>query len=106
MISIALEAVQKQINETAVNNQEVNSSIADFYIFLRRRKGYALCTDGLEKAFLSDEKLASYYGTIMNVLRLGGKDVLLNKLAEVLPKISALTSGDDISLAGIYSTKI
>lgn len=63
-----------------------------------------LCTDGLEKAFVSDEKLASYLDTIRNVLKLGGRDILLNKLTEVLPKISAISSGDDISLAGVYSS--
>lgn len=61
-----------------------------------------LCTDGLEKAFLSDEKLASYCNTVLNVLKLGSKEILVNKLSEVLPNISAITSGDDISLAGVY----
>lgn len=62
-----------------------------------------LCTDGLENAFLSDEKLATYYGTILNVLRIGGKEVLMKHLADTFPKISAITLGDDISLAGAFS---
>lgn len=116
VISVTKDAVELPIREDYACHDNITTSLCDNDALDDVRVSFEgdgqfpdaifLCTDGLEKAFLSDKKLASYYGTILNVLRLGGKNVLLKKLAEVLPKISAMTSGDDISLAGIYSTKI
>lgn len=36
------ESVQRQISDAAVNGAEVDEALANFYNFLRRRKGYAL----------------------------------------------------------------
>jgi len=62
-----------------------------------------LFTDGMEKAFLSTEKLADYNKRMLNVLRYGGKKDLVKTLADMLPKFSRLTSGDDISVACVYN---
>lgn len=65
-----------------------------------------LCTDGLEKVFVSEEKLAEHCSAVQNVLKLGSKKILVDNLSKVYPKLSTVTSGDDISLAGIYHKDI
>ena len=64
-----------------------------------------LCTDGLEKAFESDDELASYYWKMLGIIKNGGKDVLVNKLEQVLPDISEKITGDDISIACVFNAK-
>lgn len=40
-IDRVLESVQRQISDAAVNGEEADEALANFYNFLRRRKGYA-----------------------------------------------------------------
>lgn len=114
IISFNNEYVELPVREDKACHDNITTSLCNNDALDDVRVSYAgdgqfpdavfLCTDGLEKAFSSDEKLASYLDTILNVLRLGGKDILLSKLTEVFPNISAITSGDDISLACVYTT--
>jgi len=60
-----------------------------------------VCTDGMEKCFRTEEALGGYLYNVSQVLRLGGSEVLQEKMENLLPKFSHLTSGDDISIACI-----
>lgn len=112
MVCLTKENAELPIRDDKHCHDNITTSLCDNDALDEMRVSYGgdglfpealfLCTDGLEKVFTSDEKLASYLDTIHTVLNLGGKDILLNKLSEVLPNISAITSGDDISLAGVY----
>lgn len=115
MVCLTKENAELPIREDECCHDNITTSLCDTDALDEVRVSYEgdglfpealfLCTDGLEKAFTSDEKLASYLDTILTVLNLGGKDILMNKLSEVLPKISAITSGDDMSLAGVYTKR-
>ena len=62
-----------------------------------------VCTDGMEKCFLSEESLGEYLYKMSRVLELGSKDVLIGQMEDLLPKFSKITSGDDISIACVYN---
>lgn len=62
-----------------------------------------LFSDGMEKAFLSTNKLADYNQRMLEVLRNCGKRELVKTMNEMLPIFSKLTSGDDISIACVYN---
>jgi len=64
------------------------------------------CTDGLQKCFRGDQALADYLYKVSQILNVGGKSALGDRLASLLPTFSKITSGDDISLACIYNKEV
>jgi cob(I)alamin adenosyltransferase len=66
-----------------------------------------LGSDGLDDSYGDDDKLNSFYGSIVKELASKGQEDVVNMLKEDLPKISKMGSQDDMSVAVVYDeTKI
>lgn len=65
------------------------------------------CSDGIEDSYgdfdIAPHYLHNFYNGLLNSFLTEGKDITLEKLKEFLPKLSAIGSKDDMSLAAIIN---
>lgn len=64
-----------------------------------------LGSDGLDDSFGEEENLVNFYIQILKMLCNEGIEVTSQSLEEDLPKLSAIGSKDDMSVAFVYNTK-
>ncbi len=64
-----------------------------------------LCSDGIDDSFDKNEKLNSFYKTILSSFSKSETDDAVIELREYLPRLSAKGSGDDVSLAAFMNRK-
>jgi len=67
------------------------------------------CSDGIEDSYgdydVAPERLHNYFSGLLNVFVREGKESTMAKLEEFLPKLSAVASKDDMSIAGFINTE-
>jgi hypothetical protein len=70
-------------------------------------KAVFCCSDGIEDSYgdydIAPERLHNYFSGLLNVFVQEGKESTMSKLEEFLPKLSAVASKDDMSIAGVIN---
>ena len=70
-------------------------------------KAVFCCSDGIEDSYgdydVAPERLHNYFSGLLNVFVREGKESTMSKLEEFLPKLSAVASKDDMSIAGVIN---
>ena len=70
-------------------------------------KAVFCCSDGIEDSYgdydIAPERLHNYFSGLLNVFVKEGKESTMSKLEEFLPKLSAVASKDDMSIAGVIN---
>ena len=70
-------------------------------------KAVFCCSDGIEDSYgdydVAPERLHNYFSGLLNVFVHEGKESTMSKLEEFLPKLSAVASKDDMSIAGVIN---
>ena len=70
-------------------------------------KAVFCCSDGIEDSYgdydVAPERLHNYFSGLLNVFVQEGKESTMSKLEEFLPKLSAVASKDDMSIAGVIN---
>ena len=70
-------------------------------------KAVFCCSDGIEDSYgdydIAPERLHNYFSGLLNVFVQEGKESTMCKLEEFLPKLSAVASKDDMSIAGVIN---
>ena len=70
-------------------------------------KAVFCCSDGIEDSYgdyeVAPERLHNYFSGLLDVFVREGKESTMSKLEEFLPKLSAVASKDDMSIAGVIN---
>ena len=70
-------------------------------------KAVFCCSDGIEDSYgdydVAPDRLHNYFSGLLEVFIREGKESIMSKLEEFLPKLSAIASKDDMSIAGVIN---